>query len=239
MPGHEDLAVVEALDHGEPRLPRLGEDVELGNLAHVLGADFGMARVRGVEDVVEAAEEVAGRLEHVVLEDAEALARQVVLGNAVEVVERGLGGPADVERGEDVARRGVVHDLQQLRPVVHVLEGEVLHGGAGHDHAVEMPVLDFVEGLVEAVQVVQRRVLGHVLGRAQERDVDLDGGVAEHAEQLGLRGDFRRHEVHDDDVERAYVLRGGALFGHHEDVFLLQSRSGRKIGGDVDGHGGL
>ena len=53
------------------------------------------------------------------VEDAEDLLGQRLLGGAVVIVQSGLGTPTDVEGGVDVGA-GPVHDLAQLVPVVHV-----------------------------------------------------------------------------------------------------------------------
>ena len=49
---------------------------------------------------------------------------------------------------------GVGHDVQQFLPVVHLLEGQMLHGSPGDDHAVEAAVADLAEGLVETLHQV-------------------------------------------------------------------------------------
>lgn len=238
MTGHEDLGVIQALHQGQARLVGFGQDAQVGRPAHVFGADFGVARMRRREVVVEAAEQAAVGVQDLVAEDARTLFRQFVLGHTVKVVQGGLGGPADVERGEDMPV-GVGHDVQQFLPVVHLFEGQMLHGSPGDDHAVEAAVADLAEGLVETLQMLQGRILGLMLRRAQQGDVDLQGRVAQQAQQLCLGGDLGGHEVDDHDVQRTDVLADGAFVGHDKDVFTFQSAACRQVGGNLDGHGFL
>ena len=86
------------------------------------------------------------------LEDAEHLLVQQLLADAVVVIKPRLRTPADVEGGVDI-RLAEVHDLAQLRPVVHLLEVDLLHRCAGDDHAVVAVILHLVEGLVERLEV--------------------------------------------------------------------------------------
>lgn len=61
------------------------------------------------------------------LEDAMYALVELVLGNAIMVVERSLRTPADVERARDMFL-APFHNLAKLIPVVDILEIEVLDG---------------------------------------------------------------------------------------------------------------
>ena len=78
-----------------------------------------------------------------------------------------------------------------------------------------------------------------MLRRAQQGDVDLQGRVAQQAQQLCLGGDLGGHEVDDHDVQRTDVLADGAFVGHDKDVFTFQSAACGQVGGNLDGHGFL
>ena len=168
-------------------------------------------------------------------ENARDLGRKNVLGQSVEMVQSRLGRPAEIKRGVDVPL-SVAHDFQQFLPVVHILERQMFHGRAGDDHAVEAAVADLREGLVKTLQMAQGRILGFVRRRTQQGDVDLNGRIAQQAQQLRFRGDFGGHQVDDDDLQRPDVLLAGAVLGHNKDVFVFQGGAGREISGNLDGH---
>ena len=124
---------------------------------------------------------------------------------------------------------GEIHDAHELFPVVHLLEGQVLHRSSGNDHTVEMEIPDFVEGLIKTLEVLERRVFGNMLGRAQKRDIDLKGRVAEQPQNLRFRGYLCGHEIDDGTLEGTDVLRTGTVLGHHKDIFFFQCCSGGEI----------
>ena len=62
------------------------------------------------------------------------------------------------------------------------------------------------------------------------------GGVAQKAEQLGLRLDLGGHQVEDGDFQGADILSHGPLVGHDEDIFGLQHLNGGQVGLNPDGH---
>src|SRR3546814_18475805 len=74
-------------------------------------------------------------------EHAEALLRELVLGDAMEVVERRLGAPAEREEPVHVGLRPVEY-ASQLVPVHDLLEGKLLNRRAGDDEAVELLLAD-------------------------------------------------------------------------------------------------
>lgn len=236
MAGDEETAVVRTLDGEYARLLRDGQQFKLRDLLDVLQPVFGVAGVRDIEHIVKAAEEGGLGADHRVGEHAEELFAQIILRDPIVVEEAGLGPPADVQCGVDMGG-GPVHDLAQLVPVVHIGEVQILHRRAGDDHAIELPVLDLVEGGVEGGEMVGVRILGDVAQGVEQFHLDLEGGVGQLAQQLGLRDDLSGHQVEDQQVQWADVLVHGPVFRHHKDILALQRRSGRERVRDLDGHG--
>jgi len=150
--------------------------VQLGVLGQLGGVDGGMAGVRHVVHLVKAVGEEVVLVAELLLEDSKELGTQRALGNPVQVPQGAERAPAQVHGGEDV-RLAPVHDLAELVPVVHVLKGHVLHGGAGDDEAVVILVLEGLEGVVELHQVVGRDVRGLVAGDAHEVAAHLQRGL--------------------------------------------------------------
>ena len=106
-------------------------------------------------------------LEDLVVVDPEHFLVEGILGDAVMVVEPGLGTPADVEGREDV-RRTPIEDFLELLPVVHRFERKIFHRGSGNDQTIELFVLDLVEGGVKSLQVVRGCIPGFVGSHVQE-----------------------------------------------------------------------
>ena len=106
----------------------------------------------------------------------------------------------------------------------------------GDDHAVELFASEVVVRAVEHHHVLDGRVLRCVTLQLHKRDVELQRGVRQQAYQVGLRRNLQRHQVQDDDAQRADVLTVGACFVHHEDVFPLQQFYGGKLVGYSQWH---
>ena len=70
----------------------------------------------------------------------------------------------------------------------------------------------------------------------QQLHLDLERGVGQLAEQLGLRDDLGGHEIQNDQVQRAHILVDGAVLRHDEDVFALQRGPRRELVRDSYGH---
>jgi hypothetical protein len=111
-------------------------------------------------------------------------------------------------------------DAQQMCRVDQTLVR--LHGGPRNDQPVEAFVQHLVQGLVESLQVRRRGVLRVVRLHVDEGDVYLQWGVAQQAQQLGLRDDLRGHQVQHGYAQGPDVLVHGALGGHDEDVLFRQ-----------------
>ena len=184
-----------------------------------------MARVRHVVHLVEAVGEEVVLVAEPLRKDAEELGRQVLLGDTIEVVEACERAPAQVHSREDVLL-GPFDDLAELLPVVHVLEGHLLHGRPGDDEAVVVLVAEAVEGVVELHQVVLRDVRGRVGRDAHEVAAHLQRRLGDEAQELRLGLDLGGHEVEDDDPKRADLLGGSDLLLEGEDSLGVQDPLG-------------
>ncbi len=123
-----------------------------------------------------------------------------------------------MQGGVDI-RLAEVHDLAQLRPVIHLLKVHGLNRCAGDDHPVVAVILHLVEGLIKRLQMGCSDMGGGVAGRLQQGHMDLQGGVRQQTGNLGLGGDLGGHQVQDQDLQRADVLGSGPLPVHDEDIF--------------------
>ena len=142
-------------------------------------------------------------------------------------IEPRLGAPADVEGRVDMGA-APSHDLAQLRPVVHLIELQVLHRRAGDNHAVKFAVSDLIKGGIEGSKMIFIRVLGMVTGSPKKLYFDLYRGVGQLAKDLGLRYDLGGHQIQDYYIQRTDILMQGSVLGHDEDIFALQHRGSGK-----------
>ena len=236
VPKDKEAAAVGRLDDVQAHLVGHGHDLKLRLGLHVLAAHIGVARMHGIETVVEAADQRALRLHQIMLEHAARLCRQVVLLDTVMMVQAGLRAPTNVQRRVHV-RGGPIHDLAELGPVVDLLERHLLHRRARDDQAVVMDVADVVECAVERLQVAGAYVRGLVRFGAQQVHLHLQRRVGELAHDLRLGGNLGGHEVEDEHAQRTDVLVQRAVLGHDKDVLALELRSGREGVGNTNGHG--
>ena len=192
--------------------------------------------MRGIETVIKPAEEGGGGFEHLVVKHAKNLLGENVFGDPVVVIETGLGAPADVQRGMHMGF-GPVHDLAQLRPVIHGFKVHVFHRRAG-DH---QPVIEFVLNLVKrgvkGLQVAPIYILGTVADGLQQFHLDLKGCVGKFPQQLGFCGNFGGHQVQDQQLEGTDILVDGPVLRHDKNILALQSGAGGQRVGNFDGHG--
>ena len=92
-------------------------------------------------------------------------------------------------------RLAPLHDLADLRPVIHVLVLIIFHRRARDDHAVKTAFFDLIEGDVKFIEMAGRRVLRHMGGQHQKGDVHLDRRVGQSPQKLGLRVLLNRHQI--------------------------------------------
>ena len=128
------------------------------------------------------------------------------------------------------------HNFAQLRPVVHLLEGQVLHRRAGDEQSVELLVLHVGKPLVKRQHVLLRRILGYTARRHDQLQLNLQRGISQHAGKLRFGIHLGGHQIEKQNAQRPDILRQGAGFRHHEDVFTRQGFGSRKLVGNLDGH---
>ena len=133
-------------------------------------------------------------------------------------------------------RFGPLHDLAQFFPIVHIGEIQILHRGAGDDHAVIFLVLDLIKGGIEREKMIRVGILRCVAGGLQQLHLHLQRRVGQLAQQLGLRNDFGGHQIQNQNVQGADILMHGTELGHNKNVFALQHRAGRERVGNTNGH---
>ena len=230
MAGDEELAAATGHHHADAALLALGKYGKVLAGVDVFATDFGVAAMGHVEEIVEAAEDGQLRLDDPLGEDAKLLLLERILGDAIIIVESGLGSPADVERALHVGLCPVEDGLH-LVPVGDVLEGELLYGGARDNHTVELLRLQHLEVLIEHHHVLYGRILRGVAFQLHKRDVKLQGRIRQQSYEVGFGRNLQRHQVQDDNLQRTDVLRVGAGVIHHEDVLLLQDiYRGKSVG---------
>jgi hypothetical protein len=76
----------------------------------------------------------------------------------------------------------------------------MFYGSSRDNHAVELLFAQQLEVVVEGLHVLHRGVLGSVALDLHEREFELQGGVGEHAHQVGLRCNLDGHEVQHHDA---------------------------------------
>ena len=171
-------------------------------------------------------------------EYAKRLLVHAIAARLVEMVQCGLCAPAD-EHGVVHISAGPRHDLEHFLPVPHLFERDIGNGRAGDDEAVELALLHLFPGLVEAVEIFFRGVLGLVLGDAHETEIDLKRRGADQPCELGLGALLVRHQVEKAEFERTDILARGARGIHDIDALLFERLAGRQIIGNANGHGSL
>ena len=130
------------------------------------------------------------------------------------------------------------HDAAQLRPVFDLLKRHLLHRCAGDDQPVEPAVAHVLERLIEFQQMLAGRVFGFVAVRVDELQLHLQRRVAEQPRQLRLCGDFGGHEIQNENLQRADVLRDGPRLVHDKNILVRQRFfAGRQAVRDHNGHG--
>ena len=219
--GDEDLPPAFRGRGVEPGPLGHGEDLELVAGHHVLQRDRGVAGVGNHKALVKAAHQHGGAPYHPMGIHARELFRQRDLLDPVVVEERGLGRPADVEGAVHVGL-APLHDPAELIPVFHLLKVQLLHRRAGDDHAVEIAVLYVLKIRVELEHVFLRGVFAHIGAGLHELQLHLQGRVAQQTGELGLRRNLGGHEIQQQNLQRADILRHGPVFGHDKDVFVFQ-----------------
>ena len=111
---------------------------------------------------------------------------------------------------------GLVHEVDQVIPVINLLEREFLDRSPGDYHAVELLVLDVLETGIELLQMRKILHLAVVRLHHYQNQVDLKRSVCQHAHQLDLSGLERRHQIQDTYLQRTDLLLTASGVGHDE-----------------------
>ena len=119
---------------------------------------------------------------------------------------------------------------------VELFEGQMLHGRAGDDASVEIPVPNLIERFVKSLKVLRRGVLGDVALRRNQLQLNLEGGVSQQTGKLNLRLDFLGHQVYQQNLQRADILRNSPPLGHDENVFPVENIHRRQVIRDFNRH---
>ena len=114
---------------------------------------------------------------------------------------------------------GIGENAAQLRPIVHFLKGQHLHGRAGDDHPVKSPAAHLVEGLVKGGQVGAGHVGALVGAHVQQAQFHLQRAVGQHPGDLCFSGDLGGHQVH----QQKMCIRDSALYSEDAAKTLRKS----------------
>ena len=104
VPQHKDLAAVHSLDDVDAGLVGLRQQAQPVILTDVGGAHLSVARVRRAEDIVKSAQQRLLGEQHMVPEDTGHLARQLIFGNAVVMIQARPAHPSRYARWNGRAR---------------------------------------------------------------------------------------------------------------------------------------
>ena len=165
-----------------------------------------------------------------VKEHAEKFFIERVFPYTVMVIKSRLRAPADVERAGDI-RLAPFHYAAEFVPVFDLFKRHLLDGSARYDKTVVFVVFHLVEVLVKRDHMLRGRVLRNIRGGLQKLGLDLKRRVSEKARELSLRCDLCRHQVQNEDLQRAYILRQSPRFGHDKDVLIVKGLGRGKIRG--------
>ena len=102
MAGYENLPPVAGDGDIDTGLGRFADDLKSWIFLELFSADPGMPGVRCPENIIETTGQLRGFIRDIVLEYAEHLGGQLVLGDPIVVIQPGLRAPADMEGGKDV-----------------------------------------------------------------------------------------------------------------------------------------
>ena len=153
---------------------------------------FRMPGMGDIKDIIKSPEQRGLFFYNSMWEDTEQFFGQRVFGNAVVVVEAGLSRPGYMEGGVDMSL-GPLHNVAQLRPIVHIREIQIFYRRAGDDHTVIPFILDLVKGSIKGSEMAGIRILGNVASHLKELHLNLQRRIGQLAKQLRFSDDFGRH----------------------------------------------
>ena len=236
MVEHEQVAVAVVQHQARSAGRRIRQNPQRRMPLKVLVANPAPARHGRRERIREAAQQRHLGRAHRLREHAGQLAGEVLLVDAVPRVQRRQRPPADAEAAEDVGL-GPLVDVHELGPVGHVMVGHGLHRGSRDDHGVVPLRPHFIERPVERLKVLDRGVPGRVAGRRQQRKLHLKRRMAQQPGNLHLGCDLGRHQVEQQNPQRADVLPESNAFRDQFHAFAAQNGLSRGTIGNLDRHG--
>ncbi len=225
MAGDKHLATILGRRQIDPRLLWFGKDLQIGVGADEVAIERRIAGVRRHELVIEAAQQRLVLVEAMVAIDAGKLVAMGLFFHAIEGFQRRLHRPAE-EQGRGDVLMGPLDDLDDARPIDHLLELHQPERRPRDDHAVIVVATHLFEVVIEVLQMRPGRVLRLPIVDAQQIHIHLQRRVGEHPHQLDLGFDLLGHQVEDQYPQRADILGDGPGLRHHEDVLLPQHLGG-------------
>ena len=190
--------------------------------------DRRVATVRDQEIIVKTADQRILAVIDLVAVDAGELLLQKLLLQSVVIIEPRLRAPADVE-GTGHVRRTPRHNLAKLRPVIHFFIFHLFHRRARDDQSVEVPAPQFVKSVIELLQVVAGGVRGFMCAHPHKGNIHLKRRVGDHAQQIQLRVLLLGHQIQDRNLQRTDILMNCPCLVDHEQIFLFENFSDRKV----------
>ncbi len=131
---------------------------------------------------------------------------------------------------------GPVHDLAKLRPVFHLLKGNLFHRRAGYDKSIKVFLPDIVQSHVKLIQVGSIRMGSGMAGHFHKSNLRLNREIRQHPQDIQLGVLLQRHEIQNRNPQRANLLCLGAGLIHHKYIFRLQYMLCRQIILYLNGH---
>ena len=104
----------------------------------------------------------------------------------------------------------------------------MLHRCSRDDESVELLVPHLLEVAIEGPHVFDGRVLACVCLDLHQVYFKLKGAVGEQPDEVGLCGDFQRHEVEDGNAQRTDILSVSPFVTKDENVLFSEEFDGRQ-----------
>ena len=139
------------------------------------------------------------------LENAEHLVRQWVLGDFVEMIKRCLCRPANIKRGQATASR-LVHCLLEQLPIAHLLKLDVFERRTRNDQPVRLCEQFGREFAVELQDVFHGRCLERLPRQAHKGEAYRAPRLGKGAGNVEFRHKFLRHQVEQQHVPHPLSL---------------------------------
>ena len=165
------------------------------------------------------------------LKHSEQLLLEGIFGYSVEVIETCLCSPANVKGGSHVGT-GPIEYLLNLVPVFYFLIRKQLNRGSRYDHSIPFLFFEHCKILVKHQHVFDRRIFGRVASEPHKVDFYLEWCIGEQPDEVCFGRYLEWHQIEDDDLQGANLLRMSASLVHHEDVLFLQKFYCRKLIGN-------